>query len=165
MTNPFEITKEEVLNLAAQKVADEYAGDADMHDAVHKLCRDRVEEIVTNGLVKRVDEFLSVEMEKIMRQQINPVDIWGERTGTPTTMREQLSKRAQDFWNVRVDKEGKPSSYGGEERFKQLFKQIVENEFADAVKSNAAVIVGEFKKALLADCLKLTTEHINRLIK
>lgn len=165
MTTPFEITKEEVLNLAAQKVADEYAADSDLHDTVHKICRDRVKEIVKNGLVKKVDEFLVAEMTKILNQQINPVDIWGDRTGAPTTIREQLSKRAQEFWNVRVDAEGKPSSYGGEERFKHLFKQIVAKEFGEAVKANCDTIVAGFKKALLVDAVKITTANINRLIK
>jgi len=103
-------------------------------------------------------------MKAIVGQEIVPVNIWGEREGQPTTLRAELAKRAQAFWSVRVDNDGRESSYGGSERSKVLMQQILKDEFAKAVKENADVIIAEFKAALKVDATKLVTEHIDKLI-
>jgi hypothetical protein len=45
-----------------------------------------------------------------------------------------------------------------------LMKKLLKDEFANAVKANAEVIVAEFKAALQADATKLVVEHIDKLI-
>lgn len=164
MENPFGITREEVLNLAAQKLVDAYGGDPDLSETAERMIREKVTEAFANRLNRRIDEFLTAEMAKLLGQEIVPVNIWGDREGTPTTIRAELAKRARDFWNVRVDKDGRESSYGGSERSKVLMGQILKDEFSNAVKENAEVIIAEFKSALKVDATKLVTEHIDKLI-
>lgn len=164
MENPFGITREEVLNLAAQKLVDAYGGDPDLSETAERMIQEKVTEAFANNLNRRIDEFLTAEMAKLLGQEIVPVNIWGDREGKPTTIRAELAKRARDFWNVRVDKDGRESSYGGSERSKVLMEQILKDEFAKAVKENAEVIIAEFKSALKVDATKLVTEHIDKLI-
>lgn len=164
MENPFGITREEVLELAAKKLVDAYGGDPDLSESAERMIRERVKELFESGLKARIDSFLDAEMKKIVGEEIAPVNIWGEREGQPTTIRAELAKRAQNFWNVRVDENGRESSYGGSERSKVLMQQILKDEFANAVKANADVIVAEFKAALKVDATKLVTEHIDKLI-
>lgn len=164
MENPFGITREEVLDLAANKLVAAYDGDPRLSEIAERLIAEKVSNAFANGLSRRIDEFLTVEMTKLVSQEIVPVDIWGEREGKPTTIRAQLAKRAQDFWNVRVDSDGRESHYGGTERSKALMQQILKDEFAKAVKENAEVIIAEFKAALKVDATKLVTDHIDKLI-
>jgi len=140
MENPFGITREEVLELAAKKLVDAYSGDPDLSESAERMIRERVIELFESGLKDRINSFLDAEMKKIVGEEIVPVNIWGEREGSPTTIRAQLAKRAQDFWNVRVDVDGCESGYGGSERSKVLMQQILKDEFAKAVKANADVI-------------------------
>jgi hypothetical protein len=163
-TPPFGITREEVLDLAARKLADAYGDDGEMADKAARMIRDRIEELFKAGLKDRVNEFLDTEMKKLVGMEIVPVNVWGEREGQPTTIRAELAKRARDFWNVRVEKDGRESHYGGTERSKVLMGEILKDEFAKAVKENADVIVSEFKAALKADAVKLVTDHIDKLI-
>lgn len=162
--NPFGITREDVLNLAAQKLVDAYSGDPDLSETAERMIREKITEAFAHGIKRRIDDFLSEEMQRIVGQEIVPVNIWGEREGTPTTIKAELSKRAQQFWNVRVDSEGRESSYGGAPRSEVLMAKILKDEFSKAVKENAEVIIAGFKTAIKADATKLVADHIDKLI-
>jgi hypothetical protein len=162
---PFNITREEVLNLAAAKLTDAFADDGELSNIAERNIRERVEQKIGKGLELRIDQFLSAEMEKLMSKEIVPVDIWGENTGKATTIKAELHRRAREFWDVRVDSDGKPSgSYGGEPRHVHLMKQIVKEEYSKAIKENAEEIVLAFKAALKADAARISSEHIDKLI-
>lgn len=164
MENPFNITKEEVLELAARKLVDAYGGDPDLSESAERMIRDEVTKLFANKLTVRIDAFLTAEMEKLLGQEIVPVNIWGEGEGQPTTIRAQLAKRAREFWAVSVNEDGRESSYGGSPRSEMLMKKVLKDEFAKAVKESADVIIGEFKAALKVDATKLVTDHIDKLI-
>ena len=163
--NPYGITREEILDLAAQKVADQIAD----HDTVERGALNRIEDQIKNlfesGLNKRIDEFLTKEMDRLMGIEICPVDIFGEKTGKPTTIRQVLSERAKDFWEVKVDKHGKMESWGGTPRWKHAFDQFAEKAFSEAIKQNSETIIQGFKAAMKADTCKRVEEYINRFIK
>lgn len=164
--NPFNITREEVLELAAQKLADSVAAESDLHDTATTKIRERVETVVSTIAKSVIEQVLTKEMEALLSKEIMPVDLWGEPTGKkPTSIRDQLTERAKDFWNTSVDESGKESSWGGRPRYEQLFKKIVNEEFCKAVKDNVEIIVGEFKQALKADAATITAKHIDELIK
>jgi hypothetical protein len=130
-----------------------------------KMIRDKVSGMFSETSIKgKIDAAISDELQKLLGQEIVPVDIWGEREGKPTTIRAQLSERARKFWDVPVDNDGRESTYGGTPRHKRLMEQILKDEFAKAVKENAEVIVSEFKAALKVDASKLVSEHIDKLI-
>lgn len=164
METPFNITKEEVLNLAAQKLFDAYCGEPDLSETAERLVEAKVNEECAKNLTNRIDAFLTSEMERLVSQEIVPVDIWGDKAGSATTIRAQLAKRAREFWAVSVNEDGRESSYGGSPRSEMLMKKVLKDEFAKAVKESADVIIGEFKAALKVDATKLVTDHIDKLI-
>lgn len=161
---PFNITREEVLGLAAQKLVDVYCGDPDLSETAERMIKDKVNEAFASKLSRRIDEFLTAEMERLLGQEIVPVNIWGERDGKATTLRAAIAERARIFWDVKIDGDGRECSYGGQPRSRALMEKILKDEFANAVKSNADLIIGEFKAALKTDATKLVTEHIDKLI-
>jgi hypothetical protein len=162
--NPFGITREEVLELAANKFVGTMFEESGIAERVEAIIEERVTNEIAIGLSTKVDAFLASEMTKLIEHEITPIDIWGESSGSPTTIKAVLAKRAKDFWEVKVDSNGKESSYGGTPRHKALMTQILQDEFAKAIKENAEVIVSEFKAALKSDATKLVTEHIDKLI-
>lgn len=163
--NPFGITKEEVLNLAAQKLADACADNEELESIAKEEIRLRVTEHLNSSLNRKMDEFLTAEMTALIQKEIIPVDVFGDKCGNPTTIRAALMERARIFWEVKVDREGKMEHYGGTPRHEHLMRKILDEEFAKAVKDNATVIVAEFKKAITADCTRIVKEHIDKLIK
>jgi len=164
LQTPFGITREEVLELAARKLADAFSDDGEIEGQATRMIRERIETAFAQKLTARIDDFLTTEMQRLLGEELNPVDIFGERTGKPTTIRATLAERARVFWDVRVDCKGKAESYGGRPRHEVLFTQIVNDEFVKAIQSTTNEIVGAFKAALKADAAKITAAHIDKLI-
>ena len=160
----FNITREEVLELAANKVADQMADYEETQGLVNKLIRERVEQAFKESLTKRVDALLNETVLKLVDETVTPVDIWGERTGLPTTIRQAPAQRAKDFWLVKVNADGKEATYNGTERWKMFLQQVSKEEFTKAIQENIESIVTGFKEALRADTGKLLGEHIEKLI-
>lgn len=165
MNTPFEITKEEVLQLAAQKLVDAYSGEPDLTEMAESLVRERVEQVVAKGLVQRVDDVLSKELDALLAKEIVPVDVWGEKAGAPTTIRAQLHQRAKEFWEVSVSEDGRSASWGGKPRHERLMEKIVKDEFAKAVKENIDVMLSGLKSALKEHGTKVVSDHIDSLVR
>lgn len=160
--NPFGITREEILELAARKIIDAY--DESPGDMIREKVQSMVKAQVGPILQFEIELAMRAEIEKILSAKITPVDMWGEKTGTETTIREQLAKKARQFWDEKVDNEGKLSSYGGEPRHTRVVRQVLQEEFDKAIKTNAAEVVKEFAAALKASGAKLVAEHITKLV-
>jgi len=165
MENPFNITREEILDLAARKLLEQLDADSDSVDSiVRKEVSRRVSESVTANLNAKIDKVLGEEMEKILSSNVVPINIWGDSVGKPTTIRDQLSQKACIYWNELVDNDGRLTSYGGKPRSQWLFQKITNEEFTKAIQQNITNVVGAFKDALQIDSAKMVTAHINSLI-
>lgn len=163
--NPFDVSRDELLNLAANKLVEQLCDTQELYDRAERLIHEKVETAVKTGLNARVDAFLQKEMTEILGATITPMTIWGEPNGQPTTIKAVLSERAAKFWNVNVGSDGRECSYGGSPRYEVLMQQMLKDQFAEAVKSNAEVIVSAFKQALTADAQRIVKENIEKLIK
>lgn len=167
MQNPFGITRDEIIELAAQKIADNFADSENIETLARTLIESRVKTLFETKVSATVDSFLQGEMEKILTSEICPVDIYGEKCGKPTTIKQILAERARVFWETKVDDNGGETrgSWGGKPRHEHLFAKIVNEEFTKAVKQNIVNLVGAFKDALSESANKITKEHIDSLIK
>lgn len=156
--------REQIIERAATKLADDAGDEGYLGDRAIEIVKERIERSVAKNLDLRIEQTLAAEMGKILRETITPVDIWGERTGAPTTLRDALAERARVFWDVRVDKEGKPSTYGGSPRHEHLLRQLLNEEFTKAVRENITGMVTAFRDAVKVDAARITAEHIDKLI-
>lgn len=159
------ITRQDVLDLAAQKLAEDATRDG---ESIFAQARDaiqaEVKKIVQTGLAEKVDTVLAAEMEKILAQEIIPCDIWGDRKGKATTIKAVLADRARDFWFEVVNADGKISNYGGKPRYEWLFTKTLQETFQDALRQNAVVMIETFKAAVRADLVKAVEAHVEKLI-
>lgn len=164
--NPYGITREEILNLAAQKVANDFCAEETIEGQVEKLLQSRIATAIAANLAHRIDAFLDGEMAKLMATEICPVDIWGAKTGNPTTLRAALAARAKTYWDERVDESGKPStSYSAKPRHEFVFRKIANDEFNKAIRQNVEGVIGAFKDAVATDLKASVEKQINELIK
>lgn len=159
------ITREEILSLAAQRIADEIGDTSGVWERVNQEISQRVSNAIGSNLSAAIDEFLKTELYKLVDKEFTPVDMWGDKTGKPTTIRSILADRAMKFWETPVDDQGRESNYGGRPRHERVYGQIVKEKFDEAIKANAELLISQFKQAIKADAVKLTSEHIDKLIK
>lgn len=160
-----DITKDELLELAAQKLIGQMDLEEVLETEVQKQVRDFISSNMAANIEKRVAEFLNEELLKLLREEIVPVDIYGERAGKPTTLREIVKDRAIKFWGERVNENGELCSYGGVERHKMLYLQTINGAFEQAIKDNVQEIVTGFKINMKKHFAELTEKHIEDMIK
>lgn len=160
----FGIKPEDILELAAQKLADQYCDQYHVQQRAYELIESRVEGICTKNLVQKIDDVLTAEMERILTAEIVPLDMWGEKTGQPTNIRDMIAERARKFWDERVEKDGKLTSYGGQPRHEHMMRQIVNDEFDKAIKQNIVEIIAGMKDAMRAHSHKVADEYLDKLI-
>lgn len=164
--NPFGITRAEILEIAAQKMVNQLADHEELENLASNRIRERVDAIIKEKFNSKIDEFLKAEMDKIMSSTVTPINMWGEKTGEPTTIRDALAIKAKEFWTQGVDNNGNPSDgWGNTPRYQYLFRQISTDTFAEAVKQNITNLVGAFKVAMSDHATKITQEHIDKIIQ
>jgi hypothetical protein len=162
--NPMEITREELLNLAAQKLVDDAVLEDSLSEYAKSLIQKEIQKLFNDELKTKVDTFLTEEMSRVLGQEICPVDIYGEKAGQPTTLRAVLAERAKVFWNVNVDSQGREKAYGGSPRHQVMFREIINDEFKKAIAANIDLMAKTFKDALAADAVAITKAHIDKII-
>lgn len=166
----FDIDAAAVLDLAAQKLADEIGDATRITEQVNRLLTQRIEEAMKAVVITKIDQIIDAQLEKMLNQTIQPVNIWGDKVGEPTTIANALSDRAKEFWNTKVDKNGKvvTDSWAAREaktRAEYMLGKIVTDEFAALVKTHAAEILSVMKERLRADAHAAIDKHLNELIK
>ncbi|MEM8791073.1 MAG: hypothetical protein AAGE80_05615 [Pseudomonadota bacterium] len=165
------IDQEDLLSMAAEKLADEYADHASIGQMLQSKIRERVDDAIKTTIDDRVEAALNAALSETLDQTIQPVDVFGEKTGEPTTLRATLSQRAKDFWSTKVDRNGKPvgnDTWGSREaktRAEWMLGKIVSDEFASQVRENAVEIAATFKEAMRKDAHAMIDKHIDGLIK
>ena len=170
------INPQDVLELAAQKVA---SAVLDEHNDLYDVVQDRIESFINStvteevkaSMIQKIDEKMGAEIEAVLRQKIVPVDIWGEGKGEPTTIREQIHKRALEYWEERVEHDRnnrgryRPTSYGGTPRHKLVFQDVATEAFQEAMKQNVNEMVRAFRDAMRKDAADVVSKHIDSIIK
>lgn len=161
------ITREEILSLAASKLVDQITqGDECAAASVEHEAQKQIQEIVKSHAAKKVEAVLSAHMDEILKKEFVPVNLWGEPTAKPTTIREQLEVRARDYWSTKVDSSGNPGDYySNKTRAEWLFGKLVATEFSNAVAQNVTNIVGALKDALTKEAQESVLKHINSIIQ
>lgn len=161
-----ELNPEKIIEQAASRLADEAYDSVNAMEMLENEISRRIDSFLTEKTKQVMEDVLRSEMEGLMVREFSPVNQWGEATGETTNLRAELQKRAAEFWNVKVDKNGKPSgAYSGKPRHQQMYENIAKEIFAEAVKSNIDDVIIGFRDALRKDAGTMLGEHIERFIK
>lgn len=168
MDNMFGITKDEVLNLAAEKVA--YMAVAENDNNVYQkamvIVKERLDKLFSERITADVESAIKGELETILSETITPVDVWGEKAGKPTTLRAAMRDRSADFWTQTVDSKGNPSSgYGTTPRWEVVMKKFLTTEFDNVIKQNIVEVVGALKASMRVDLANRCNAVMDELIR
>ena len=157
-----EIDNQAVLELAAEKVVEECR---DIHETVSQLVSEMVRRQVAESIKKTVEKAITEEVEKALREMVTPVDVFGDKTGEPTTIRASIVEQSRNYWLAKVDRKGQRTSYGGEPRAEYLMKTIASDEFGKQVKEHLPEIITGIKSALKKNLTEHACSEIDRLFK
>lgn len=159
------LTNDDLIERVVQKIVDTLGDEYEFFSDLKQTVKTKVYERIGESMNRKVDAALDDAMGAILAEKICPVTIWGEQAGEETTLRDALAKQARTFWETNVDKDGKlTKSYGGKPRHQHLMEQLLKDEFSQAVREHATVIVDGFKAAVKGDLQSMVNAHIEKLI-
>lgn len=159
------IDAEQIVEQAASRLADEAYENVNALEMLETEISRRIDKFLDAKAQTLMEDTLRNEMERLMVREFQPVNQWGEAKGKPTSLREELQRRAEEFWKISVDKNGKPTTYGGKPRHQHMFEQIAQDQFAEAIKENIEEVIAGFREALRKDSAVMLGQHIERFIK
>lgn len=151
--------------IVSHAVDEIYRGDDAIYNRIEKEVSARLDAAITKGLNGQIEKAINSIMAKALDAEVQPVNIWGERQGKPTTIRDALHERARAFWQEKVDKDGKVTSYGGVPRYEHVLSIITAKEFDAQIKQNIVNIAGAIKDAVRTDFYKQVDEKLNEFFK
>lgn len=158
-SNPFGITKDDVLRLCAERILEQV--ESDVADSIRDMVRSKVRDTIEVEVHKSISIALKEEMERILTSPITPVNMWGERTGSPTTIRDQLAMRAKHFFEEKVNQRGEAESYGGRPRYEVAYTQLAQKAFDEAIKANMETIALTVKQSVRSSLWQSINNALN----
>lgn len=165
------ITKEDVLNMAADKLLKNMNIEEEAFEMLTRRVNDTFSgfgKTIDKALQKMADERLSKELDNVLERIITPMNTWGDATGEkPMKLKDIILKKAEEYWLTPVDKNGKATSagYSSAGRADYVMQRHLKEAFESAMKENVTEIVAAFKKALHQDLYASCSRNIEALIK
>jgi hypothetical protein len=157
--NPFGITKDDVLRLCADRILEQV--ERDVSESIHEMVKQKVSATIASQVQNTISSALKEEMERIITSPITPVNMWGEITGKPTTIRDQLAMRAKTFFEEKVNQNGQVESYGGRPRYEWAYTELATKAFNEAIKANAETIALTVKQSVRSSLWASINEALN----
>ena len=161
--NEIELTKEEVMERVVQKMFDhfmhrsiddedryKYTVESEMARSLDKHVKNRIDETIKEMADKIVIQEIPKYIENLVLHETNR---WGEKQGKSLTIKEYLTNKLDEYMTTKVNRDGKPDSYGG----KTPVEWGLNNSFRRLLKDNLVNINEELAKSL--------TQHVEEEIK
>lgn len=110
------ITREELIDRIVEKVANDLMGDEErLGVRVRDVINTKVDKAVALALTAAMPARVDAVFEKALSVEYTPINIWGEPTGAPRSIREVMLERAAQYMEQPVNEVGNPistNSYG-----------------------------------------------------
>lgn len=102
------ITREDILDKAAEKLLEEISEDWDIAPEIQRhVCG-----VLVDSAKGKIDGLLQEALDDLLDIDFTPVDEWGEPIRkSPTTLRQMVKDKALNFLSEKVNKDGKACNY------------------------------------------------------
>lgn len=135
----------------------------DLRSDVQRIVADKVDK----AFGAKIEEKILIKIDECLKDAFNKEytkrTAWGETQGEPTTVAKELEKIFSDYWQEKVDKQGKKSSgYGTTDRASWVLKTIATDEFMKMVQQDIINLGGLAKDTLRAELRKSLDEMLNK---
>ena len=149
-----ELNQIRIENAIVQDVADRLIDQKALRDRVARAVDMRVDTHLREVADSQIKAAIEAAILQGFEREYHRVDSFGRREGQATTIRAELEKVIGDYWNTRVDSQGKPStnSYGTNiTRAEWVMTQLVAADFKGDMKQHVVNLGGVLKDKLRAE--------------
>jgi hypothetical protein len=146
------INEEDLKRAIVERASDELLReDDDLSTLIAKEVKSRLDVIFKERAESQIAAAIDAAILNGFEREYQRTTQWGEPSGPKTSIKAELGKIVESFWNARVDaKNGKPtdSSYSSTTRAEFLMTQICAQDFSEAMKQHALNVTGALKDGL-----------------
>lgn len=133
------------------EVSDKMIGDDDLYSRVKTALDARIDKHFREVADAQISSAVELAIASGFEREYQRVDNFGSAKGEKTTIRKELEKLIGDYWNCRVDREGKPTtdSHGSKAtRAEWMMTQLVAADFQGDMKQHIVNLGGALKDGL-----------------
>ncbi len=146
-----ELDKQRIENAIVEQVATDFVNEEHLSQKIHSEVNKRIDRLFKDSADAQIQAAINEAIKDGFDREYCRVTSWGEREGEPTTIRKQLEKLISGYWNEKVDRQGKPTSYSGSDcatRAEWLMTQLVAADFKGAMQQHVVNLAGSLKDGL-----------------
>lgn len=146
-----QIDQEKIEKAIVEQAVEELVGNEDIYNRVRTGVDERINKIFKDTAEAQISEAIAIAIRKGFEHSYQKVDSFGRPSGDKTTIAEQLEKQIGGYWNVQVDKDGKPTdnSYSSKgNRAEWLMTKMVAEDFKGEMKQHIINLGGALKDKL-----------------
>lgn len=143
-----QIDQSKIEKAIVDQAVDRIIGDDDLYARVKSGVDARIDKLFAD----RAETLIAETVEKITREgfdrEYRKVDSFGRPTGAPTSISKELEGLLHNYWDQRVDRNGKKadsSSYNTVSRAEWTMSQICADEFSKELKQHVVNVAGSLK--------------------
>jgi hypothetical protein len=145
-----------VEELLVDRIARDYVLSSDIHE---KILR-RIDSII--------EEHVGAVIDGLLDKEFQPLDVFGDKAGPPTTIKEMLAKSLQTWWTTPVDAQGKAvprNSYGhktsrAEYLVNQIAKEVIDNDLSRELREFTSETKTEIRKQMTAAIAEIINKKL-----
>jgi cation transport regulator ChaB len=162
-----ELNQAAIEKAIVETAVNEVLGRWDPHKGIDAEIKKRIDKLFTERAEQQITAAINQAIEDGFDREYRRVDSWGQPQGQPTTIRKQLEDSISDYWNKKVDSNGKPtdSTYNGTTRAQYVMVKACGEDFHKLVQQNAINVTAELKDALRAQLRGFVDETLKNLFK
>jgi uncharacterized membrane-anchored protein YjiN (DUF445 family) len=148
-----ELSQEAIEEGIICKVADEMIHSADMRKRIQHAVDERIDKLFQTVANAQITRAVEEAIKQSFEREFCRVDSFGQQVGKTTTIRKELEILIGDYWNTKVDKQGKPcTSYSSSiTRAEYIMTKLVAADFEGEMKQHVINIGSSLKDKLRSE--------------
>jgi len=163
-----QINQDKIEKAIVEEAVENLTNDGGMISRINKAVDARIDKLFKDRANVQIDAAIDDAIRNGFDREYCKVTAWGEKAGAPTTIRKELDKVIGDYWNVRVDQNGKPASnsYGTYvTRAEWVMSRIVADDFNAQMKQHVVNVAGGLKDHLRRSLHETVNELLSNAFK
>jgi hypothetical protein len=146
-----------VEELLVDRLAQNYVLSSDLHEKVLR----RIDSII--------EERVGAVIDGLLDKEFQPLDVFGDKAGEPTTIKEMLAKSLQTWWTAPVDAQGKAvphrNSYGyktsrAEYLVNQIAKEVIDKDLSRELREFTSETKTEIRQKMTAAIAEIINKRL-----
>lgn len=159
-----ELDKTRIEDAIIDQVATEFVNEENFSMRIRNEVGKRIDQMFKDKAEAQIGEAINEAIRNGFDREYCRVNSWGEREGNVTTIRKELEKAIGDYWNTKVDRNGKPDTGYGDNKLTRaewVMAQMVAADFKDTMQQHVVNLTGSLKDGLRDELHKTVNQLLS----